>query len=154
MITKIVLVFVGVCIIGVLFQLTIMKKLVVFSAVDGVVTDSGVPVVGAKVSREFLWSMKRETGSDTVETDTEGHFHFPAVTRRSWMAIFPHEPVVRQSIRINTDSGQYNAWTYFKRNYENNGELGRLIQLSCSLQNKEEAHPASYDTVFGMCSLN
>ena len=131
----------------------VMAAMVIFSAVDGAITNNGVPVAGARVEREFLWSMKRETGTDSTVTDTRGHFSLPVITRRSLMAVFPHEPMVRQSIVIHFGDASYKAWMYFKRNYDDNGELGRPIRLSCRLETEPAKRPASYDSVFGVCDL-
>lgn len=130
-----------------------MAKLVLFSAVEGTISRNGAPVAGATVTREFLWSMKRETGSDTTVTDAAGRFSLPEITRRSLMALFPHEPVVRQTITIAVDGTSYKAWVYFKRNYDDNGELRRPIRLSCRLETEPVGRPASYDEVFGVCDL-
>jgi hypothetical protein len=136
-----------------LLQGAVMAKLVLFSAVEGTITRNGTPVAGAKVTREFLWSMKRENGSDTTVTDAAGRFSLPEITRRSLMAMFPHEPVVRQTITIAADGTSYKAWVYFKRNYDDNGELRRPIRLKCRLETEPASRPASYDEVFGVCDL-
>lgn len=130
-----------------------MAKLVLFSAVEGTITHNGAPVAGATVSREFLWSMKRETGTDSTVTDAAGHFSLPEITRRSLMAMFPHEPVVRQTITVQVDGASYKAWVYFKRNYDDNGELRRPIRLLCRLETEPASRPASYGEVFGVCDL-
>ena len=109
---------------------------------------------GAKVTREFLWSMKRENGSDTTVTDAAGRFTLPEISRRSLMAMFPHEAVVRQSITIAIDGNSYKAWAYFKRNYDDNGELRRPIRLKCRLETEPASRPASYGEVFGVCDLD
>ncbi len=131
-----------------------MAKLVLFSAVEGTITRNGTPVAGAKVTRDFQWSMKRESGSDTTMTDAAGRFSLPDITRRSLMAMFPHEPVVRQTITIQIDSTSYKAWAYFKRNYDDNGELRRPIRLNCRLETEPASRPASYGEIFGICDLD
>lgn len=134
-------------------QGSVMAKMVLFSAVDGVVTLNGAPVAGAKVRREFNWGMKDENGGDSTVTDANGRFSLPVITRRSWLAFLPHEPVVQQTILIDVAGTSYKAWMYFKRNYDNNGELRRPIRLACRLESDPDARPASYNTVFGICDL-
>lgn len=135
------------------WQGQVMAQMVIFSAVDGSITLHGEPVVGATVKREFHWAMKNEAGGDATRTDGKGRFTLPVITRRSLMAIFPHEPVVRQTITVELDGKPYMAWSYFKRNYDDNGELGRPIRLSCRLETEPAKRPARYDKVFGVCDL-
>lgn len=136
-----------------LLQGTVMAKMIIFSAVDGIITHNGAPVAGAKVERSFNWGMKDETGGDATVTDAQGHFSLPTITRRSWMSFLPHEPVVQQTIIVHVEGSSYKAWMYFKRNYDDNGELGRPIRLTCRLESDPAARPASYNTVFGICDL-
>lgn len=130
-----------------------MFKLVMFSAVHGVVMQKGQPVEGAVVEREYLWGWNDQKFSDTTKTDAKGEFDFPELTATSIVArLMPHEPVVRQTIQIKHDGQTYKAWAYYRRNYDSNGELhGKPISLLCDL----DATPSlkSEIEVFGICEI-
>jgi hypothetical protein len=126
---------------------------VMFSQVQGVVVKNGKPVSGASVMREFEWAWNDIRETDKTTTDGEGKFSFLLITRLSIMtSIMPHEPVIFQKITIVHDDKKYLAWSYFKHNYDNNGEVdGRRLNLHCELTREEDFHikPA----LFGICTL-
>ena len=127
-----------------------MTNLVIFSAVIGTVLQGGQPVAGAVVEREFRWGWKQETGTDRAETDAHGVFRFPAIKRRSLLgALLPHEPNVRQTIRVLHGGTTHTAWQFDKSNYRADGELGRPIVMTCHLENS----PRRHGEVFGICEL-
>jgi hypothetical protein len=128
-----------------------MSSRVLFSAVQGQVLLQGKPVAGAVVERQFEWN--NETSSDRVSSGADGNFSFAAVTRKtSFMdRLLPSEPMVKQTILILHDGKSHKAWHHFKRNYDNNGELGgRAIRMTCRL----EREPERRGEVFGICELN
>jgi len=132
-------------------QGTAMAKMVMFSAVSGKVLQDGKPVAGAVVEREFRWSWKSETGSDSTQTDASGAFRLPVIERSSLMgSVMPHEPLVRQTILIKHGGKTHKAWMYDKGNYKLDGELGKPIVMTCRLE-KEPTHTGD---VFGICELN
>lgn len=132
-------------------QGTAMAKMVMFSAVSGQVLQDGKPVAGAVVEREFRWSWKSETGTDSTQTDASGAFRLPAIERSSLMgSLLPHEPMVRQTILIKHGGKSYKAWMFDKGNYKPDGELGRPIVMTCRL----EKQPTHHGDVFGICELN
>ncbi len=131
-------------------QGTAMAKMVMFSAVSGKVLQDGKPVAGAVVEREFRWSWKSETGTDSTQTDASGAFRFPVIERSSFMgSVLPHEPMVRQTILIKHGGKTHKAWMFDKGNYKLDGELGKPIVMTCRLE-KEPTHTGD---VFGICEL-
>ena len=131
-------------------QGTAMAKMVMFSAVSGKVLQDGKPVAGAVVEREFRWSWKSETGSDSTQTDASGAFRLPVIERSSLMgSVMPHEPLVRQTILIKHGGKTHKAWMFDKGNYKLDGELGKPIVMTCRLE-KEPTHTGD---VFGICEL-
>lgn len=144
--------------VGLLFGLTqgasAMFKLVMFSAVHGVVTQNGHPVEGAIVEREYLWASKDRTVSDEVKTDPAGTFSLPELTTWSVLAqIVPHEPVVYQTILIKHRGQTFKAWMFTRHNYDANSELqGKPIFLVCDLD-APLSHKGPEDKVYGICEL-
>lgn len=131
-------------------QGTAMAKMVMFSAVSGKVLQDGKPVAGAVVEREFRWSWKSETGTDSTQTDAAGAFRLPVIERSSLMgSVMPHEPFVRQTILIKHGGKTHKAWMFDKGNYKLDGELGKPIVMTCRLE-KEPTHTGD---VFGICEL-
>ena len=131
-------------------QGTAMAKMVMFSAVSGKVLQDGKPVAGAVVEREFRWSWKEETGTDSTQTNAAGEFRFPVIERSSLMgSLLPHEPIVRQTILIKHGGKTHKAWMFDKRNYRPEGEIGRPIVMSCRLE--AELHHTG--DVYGICDL-
>ena len=128
-----------------------MASMCLFSQVRGVVRSQGQPVAQALVVREYRWAWKDETGSDQVTTNERGEFSLPPIVRSSFLGgLLPHEPSVKQRITIRYQGRDYEAWTLYKRNYDDQGELkGRPIVLSCTL----EAPVHESGDVRGICDL-
>lgn len=127
------------------------KNLYLFSDVQGVVLNKGVPVPDTEVERIYNWGWKDVTGQEKTMTDAQGRFHFDPVVQSSfWASILPHEPVVTQKILIRQGGTEYKAWMFTKHNYEENGELsGKSIRLSCDLASEASAK----GDVFGICEM-
>jgi hypothetical protein len=131
-------------------QGTAMAKMVMFSGVSGKVLQDGKPVAGALVEREFRWSWKSETGTDSTQTDASGAFRLPVIERSSLMgSLLPHQPNVRQTILIKHGGKTFKAWMFNKGNYDLDGELDRPIVMTCRL----EREPTHTGDVFGICEL-
>lgn len=128
-----------------------MAKLVIFSAVDGRVLLDGQPVAGAVVERKFKWGWKDETGTDRATTGSDGTFSLPAIERSSLLgSLLPHEVVIDQTLVIAFAGKTYKAWALFKRDYDNNSELGgKPLKLTCRL----DKPPARRGNLFGICEL-
>jgi len=128
---------------------------VLFSEVRGSVLWDGVPVSGAAVVRSYSWGDKQ--GGDATVSDAKGEFQLPPIVGRSLLAWLPHEPMVHQTITIQHQGTTYEAWSFFKHNYDLNGELdGRPLRLRCDLTDTPSRitigpHGQSY---FGLCSLD
>jgi hypothetical protein len=127
------------------------KALVLFSPVDGIVTQAGRPVMGATITRSYDWAWGNEQNSDSTVSNSMGHFSFPGINGRSWTASFiPHEPVITQIITIEVMGQRYEAWMLSKHNYDLNGELqGKPINLLCEILKQ----PMRYETHYGLCTL-
>lgn len=127
-----------------------MANMVIFSQVKGTVLENGKPVAGALVERQFEWNS--ETVSDSATTGMDGAFSLPAVLRKSSFLdrFLPSEAMVKQTILIKSDGKSYKAWFHFKRNYDDNGEIGKPIHMTCRLEREPERH----GEVFGICELN
>lgn len=112
------------------------NSLVLMSELDGqLVGNSGAPAASVRLVRTWEWAWSRQQGSDEATTDTQGRFHFPAVTGRSLSArFFPHEPHIHQRITAYHSDGRTEIWSAIKANYRLNGELGgRPLRLLCGL---------------------
>ena len=126
---------------------------VMFSEVQGVVVKDGKPVGGVKVTREFKWAHNDDTQKDSVTTDASGKFRFPSVSRFSIMtSLLPHEPVIKQKIVLDYEGKEYLVWRFFKRDYDENGELGgKSIKLECDVKREEGFHINK--DILGICTL-
>lgn len=115
---------------------------VMFSEVQGMVVKDGKPLAGVKVTREFKWAHNDDTQKDTVATDAGGKFQFPSVSRFSIMtSLLPHEPVIKQKITLDYEGKEILVWRFFKRDYDENGELkGKPIKLECDVKREEGFH--------------
>lgn len=145
-----------------------------FSAVKGQVLLHGKPVEGANVVRRhtFTWSGKEFT--ETCLTDAKGQFSFSESTGNIVMGrIFPHEPVIPQSIIVNYQGEEHDIWIFSKRNYDTLGELDGVedhntqntplleayrqgyIALNCELSQTEAKLQAldSYSKIYSSCDL-
>jgi hypothetical protein len=111
------------------------------------VLDKGTPVTGAVVERQFEWNNDMVSDSATIGAD--GGFSLPVVTRKPSFLdrLLPSEPMVKQTILITHGGKSHKAWVHFKRNYDDNGEIGRPIQMTCRL----EREPERQGEVLGIC---
>ena len=131
-----------------------MSQKVLFSEVRGVVVRDGVPVSGAQVHRRYKWGEK--SGSDTTATDASGAFHLAEMYGKSFLGFLPGEVVIDQTIDIVHEGKTYEAWVFFKRNYDPNGEMnGKPLKMRCDLAvtpARTETGPGG-EGYFGMCRL-
>lgn len=112
------------------------KEYVLCSRFKGkLVDDAGQPVAGVRIERTWRWTWTKESGSDHATTDKDGLFALPRVTGRSFSAgLFMHEPVVGQEITALGPDGSVVLWSYVKRDYDDNSELGgRPLDVICGL---------------------
>jgi hypothetical protein len=133
-------------------QATGFGKVVIWSAMKGRVLMDGQPVVGAVLTREYHWHWPDQKGSDVAKTNAAGEFAFPAIERRMILgSLLPHEPVIEQQMTVEYEGKSYQAWAYFKRDYEPNDENdGRPIDVTCHLG----AERARHGHVMGLCEFN
>jgi hypothetical protein len=127
---------------------------VLFSAVSGRVLEGGKPVAGATLERSATWTLDGdEPIRDSVKTDSEGRFSFPAITKRKLSSgLLPHEPVISQDIDVRRGNHAISIWYTAKHDYEANGELWYLadgikfirdknkpISITCNLEHERRA---------------
>ncbi|MEN9868032.1 MAG: hypothetical protein RL748_3622 [Pseudomonadota bacterium] len=125
---------------------------VLFSKVHGVVVKNGKPVSDAVVTRHFNFGWTDEEKTESTKTGKDGSFDFPIITRFSMAtSLVPHEPSVSQTIKIQHEGKEYIAWHLLKRNYDDNGELGKPINLICELTREPDIDPKT--KVAGICSF-
>ncbi len=125
------------------------KELVLASEFRGqLVTDGGTPAPGIRITRSLNWGWGEEVIEDETETDAEGRFSFPKVTRRSLTAgILPHTPSIAQEMMAHGPSGAVNIWFADKANYKDQGELDRPIDVICHL----DREPSADGLFWGTC---
>jgi len=117
------------------------KPLVLCSEFTGqLVSESGQPVAGVRLTRTWKWAWNGDTGRDVTESGTDGRFHFPEVTGRSLFAsVMPHEPSITQEIIAERVNGPLSIWFTGKLNYERNGELGRPLDMICHIDREPQS---------------
>lgn len=126
------------------------SRLVLFSEVHGTVLKDGVPVEGAQVRQEVVWSDdKNEIPARETASDGSGRFSFAAVERNAGaLRAVPHQPVILQKLIIRYDGVDYPAWRHTKDSYEENSELGgKRMDLVCELTRE----PDFEGTHYGIC---
>ncbi len=112
---------------------------VIFSEVKGFITQGGKRAANISIERSCYWHWKGVRQTETVTTNEEGEFFFPAIYGKSLSATFiKHDACINQEVSIYTNhSNKYKVWTHVKDNYDNNGELaGDTINISCELNDK------------------
>jgi hypothetical protein len=128
----------------------LLTRLVLFSEVHGTVLKDGVPVEGAEISQEVVWSdNKDEVPPRHTLSDKGGRFSFSVVERNPGVTrLVPHQPVILQKLLIRYDGVEYTAWRHTKNSYDENSELdGRPLNLACELSRE----PDFEGTHYGIC---
>lgn len=133
-------------------QGTAMAKMVLWSAMKGRVLLNGQPAAGAVLIRKYHWHWTDKKGTDQTVANAAGEFSFPAIEGRSLLGnLLPHEPVIEQVMKIEYQGKSYNAWAYFKRDYNHNDETnGRPINITCRL----EAELAAHGDITSICEFS
>jgi len=127
----------------------------------GLVTENGVPLEGAKVTRNV--NNKGEHFEDETTTDASGRFSFPAIYDRSLWKHMPVEPIISQEVIVTYKGKSHTAWDLTKGNLDYNGELNSDIarknntaipfDVTCELNDEERARqlPESMQLIYGKC---
>jgi len=133
-------------------------ELYLFSRVEGVVTQHGVPIPGATVRQRYEEGWTSKHGEFAVSTDAGGRFRFPARDEHRWF-VWMFENPIKQAITIEVNNHRYVAWQFTKMADAEGQELGRAtIELSCDL----DQHAMSWQLVkngisqisyVGVCSI-
>ncbi|WP_126979647.1 DUF6795 domain-containing protein [Frigidibacter oleivorans] len=103
-----------------------MAEMVLCSQFEGrLVRADGSPAAGIPVRRDWRWSFRDRTGSDSVTTDAEGRFRFDEVRGRSMLGgLLPHEPRILQTVTAGSGGDETILWRSQKANYAPWGEFG------------------------------
>jgi hypothetical protein len=109
-------------------------KVCLFSAVKGAVTRDGAPVANAEIERTYKWGWMNQTDSDKTRSDAQGRFSFDAAWSHSLLhGVLPLQPTIVQTITIRSNGQEYRAWSAAKYNFDDLGEIGRPLELTCEL---------------------
>ncbi|OHA80390.1 MAG: hypothetical protein A2675_01335 [Candidatus Yonathbacteria bacterium RIFCSPHIGHO2_01_FULL_51_10] len=114
------------------------QKIVLFSAVNGVITLDQKPLAGARVTRTVEW--KDETYKDEATTSASGSFHLPEMPGPGRIVLA--EFVASQLMEVEYQDQKWLIWRMVKREAGPNRELvddnnwesaGTPIEFSCEL---------------------
>lgn len=135
-------------VIGILLLLTVVQgaaamsifdvgKVCVFSSVKARLMKGGEPLSGVRVTRR--WHLHEEK-QESVMTDSEGFFEFPALFERSiGHSVLPMELVVGQAMFVELNGEEIKFWSHSKVEPEENSEFdGKMISLSCDMNNESK----------------
>ena len=111
------------------------SKLVLFSHVEGVITQDGEPVEGAEIVQEILYKEVDNIAPTTVKSAADGHFVFEEVSEKAGLSrMLPGTATITQRLVIRHDGQEYEAWRHGKKDFEPNSELeGQPLRLVCEL---------------------
>lgn len=107
--------------------------------VNGQLFENGIPLANQLVERSLTYD---DEELDSVYTDNNGYFKFPAKSLKSRKpgSIF-HEPVVRIIIDLEKDGQIYNLWIGFQHGLKTPIEFKKcLANLNADLSNEELKH--------------
>ena len=125
-----------------------------FSAINGIVTQAGKPLVHVEVEQSFFSSMHDRRGRLVVATDTQGKFYFPPITQYATVERM-HTPSVQQTIKIRHQGEEYVGWSHEKRNYDREGDTGGKVELDCDLTLPDtDKGVRGENVVRGICNFN
>ena len=127
------------------------SELVLFSDVEGVVLNGGVPVEGVEIVQEITYQEPGKIPPRTVTTGARGHFALTRVNTGSGLSrILPGQPSILQRLVIRHNGVEYEGWRHNKNSYEINSELGgRPLRLVCELANAPDFEGKHY----GICKV-
>ncbi|GAA0353171.1 hypothetical protein GCM10009092_16910 [Bowmanella denitrificans] len=133
-------------------------KKCMFSAVEGTVLLNGKPAEGVRVLRGYRWSANDEDKEDSSTTDKNGQFTLPPIYSHSLsISLLPtHEPGVNQYMIFEYQGKKYDAWSFYRTNYESGGEMGMSpLKLRCELSSEFTEFNAADSTksYFGICEI-
>lgn len=126
------------------------SPLVLFSPVQGLILDRGIPVAGAEILQKIEWSdTPTKNPQYQTSSDSKGHFSFPLVQRSQgiyrWI---PGQWVMRQTLTIRYQGIDHLAWLHTKMSPALNSEMeGKPLNLVCDLSNT----PDFEGTHYGIC---
>ncbi len=129
--------------------MSMFSKLVLFSRVEGVITQEGKPVEGAEVIQEVLYKEADEVPIITAVSGAEGKFVLEEVTHSAGLSrLLPGQVSIVQRLVIRYQGKEYEGWRHNKSSIEPNSELdGRPLKLVCELTTP----PDFEGTHFGIC---
>ncbi|MFC1750677.1 DUF6795 domain-containing protein [Pseudomonadota bacterium] len=139
-------------------------KVCLASESSGVVTDNGVPVQGATVTRKVVWENKEYV--DEAVTGESGGFAFSSLYERTLLKHAPITPVMGQEVSISYKGEAHLAWRLVKKNWDDLGEVntGKNIKnnnvkpfaMKCELSNESLSRqvPGTGRGITGRCLLD
>ena len=129
--------------------MSMFSKLVLFSRVEGVITQDGKPVEGAEVVQEVLYKDIDEVPATTASSDSQGHFVLEEVTHSAGLSrMLPGQVSIGQRLVIRYQGKEYEGWRHNKTSVEPDSELdGHPLKLVCELTTR----PDFEGTHFGIC---
>ncbi|MCJ7555870.1 MAG: hypothetical protein MUP90_03020 [Gammaproteobacteria bacterium] len=129
--------------------MSMFSKLVLFSRVEGVITQDGKPVAGAEIIQEVLYKDAGEVPATTVASGPQGDFALEEVTHAAGLSrMLPGQVSIVQKLLIRYQGKEYEGWRHNKSSVEANSELnGRPLKLVCELTTP----PDFEGTHFGIC---
>lgn len=137
-------------------------KVNLFSEMQGVITLSGKPVTGARITRTAIPDNDKKYSDSTI-SDSEGRFHFDKMETHMFMKVLPGQSSVAQKVIIEHEGKQYIAWEAAAAGDNDKGELNEMdvigtdkeiaIDLKCDLMSEKTDKAGAYTTVIsGICS--
>jgi hypothetical protein len=129
--------------------MSMFSKLVLFSRVEGVITQDGKPVEGAKIVQEVLYKDVDEVPPTQVVSGPDGNFVLEEVTHAAGLSrVLPGQVSIVQRLVIHYQGKEYEGWRHNKTSTEANSELdGHPLKLVCELTTA----PDFEGTHFGIC---
>ncbi|MCJ7558249.1 MAG: hypothetical protein MUP90_15235 [Gammaproteobacteria bacterium] len=129
--------------------MSMFSKLILFSRVDGVITQDGKPVEGAQIIQEVLYKNADEVPATTVVSGPAGDFVLEEVTHAAGVSrMLPGQVSVVQRLVIRFQGKEYEGWRHNKTSVEPDSELdGQPLKLVCELTTP----PDFEGTHFGIC---
>lgn len=109
------------------------EKVFPFSGFEGQLLFKGKPAAGAKITRSY--ELFKESASETIETDQEGHFSFESIEipfRTPLLA--PVEFLSFQDIFVDYNNKEFHIWTSSKRSKQEYAEFGgQRVKVKCEI---------------------
>ncbi|WP_281648671.1 DUF6795 domain-containing protein [Parendozoicomonas sp. Alg238-R29] len=130
-------------------------KACIASAIKITITQNGVPIQNAEITRSVDWDNVGEKDDATV-TNSAGEFELPALYMRSIIrSILPLEFVASTLVQVHVDNESHRLFYAIKRSEEPNVEFGgEPAVLRCELSDDESLIRFGGTLIKTRCSWN